>query len=129
MPCNVIGGFSSWDANNNGIYGEWKGENAQDKDIDLRPDVYVGRLACRNKFEVFKMVNKIINYEKTPHKNELWFKRMIVAGGITFCNLSGPGHEGEEPRRIRGFGLGLGHRWYLGDSGFERSILITMTFY
>jgi hypothetical protein len=85
------GEFEDWDSNGNGIFAE------DFEELDLWPDVYYGRLACRNKFEVFIMVRKIINYEKTPHKNELWFKRMIVAGGITFVNLSGPGYEGQEP--------------------------------
>ena len=57
--------FSSWDMNNNGVFGEWRGEEAQDKNIDLRPDVYVGRLACINKAEVEIMVDKIITYENT----------------------------------------------------------------
>ena len=39
---NPDGSFSSWDSNNNGIFGEW---NATAKDVvDMYPDVYVGRL-------------------------------------------------------------------------------------
>ena len=32
------GNFSSWDTNNNGIYGEWNNDEAQDKDIDVFGD-------------------------------------------------------------------------------------------
>ncbi|OYT58214.1 hypothetical protein B6U70_01020, partial [Euryarchaeota archaeon ex4484_162] len=47
--------FDDWDSNGNGVYAEWKSFK---KDIlDLYPDVYVGRLACRNKFEVKIMVD------------------------------------------------------------------------
>ncbi|MFA5102825.1 MAG: C25 family cysteine peptidase, partial [Candidatus Thermoplasmatota archaeon] len=43
------GNFSSWDSDNDGVYGEWYiGETAQDADMDLTPDVAVGRLPCRS---------------------------------------------------------------------------------
>ena len=42
---NNWGDFSSWDSDNDGIYGEWyTNGTAQDRDIDLIPDVAVGRL-------------------------------------------------------------------------------------
>ncbi len=42
---DASGNFSSWDSDNDGIYGEWyPGETAQDTNIDLIPDVAVGRL-------------------------------------------------------------------------------------
>jgi len=85
------GEFEDWDSNGNGLFAE------QFEELDLWPDVYYGRLPCRNNIEVFFMVNKIINYEKTSHEDEEWFKRMIVVGGITFEFLSGPEYEGEEP--------------------------------
>jgi hypothetical protein len=50
--------------------------------MDLYPDVYVGRLACRDIFEVSTVVRKIINYENNAY-NQLWFKDMIVVGGDT----------------------------------------------
>ncbi|MEF8848451.1 MAG: C25 family cysteine peptidase [Candidatus Thermoplasmatota archaeon] len=96
---DVNGSFSSWDSNDNGIYGEWKGNKAQDKNIDLRPDVYVGRLACRNKKEVKIMVDKITNYE-TKTYNQKWFKRFVVVAGDTYPEGEYPfntsGYEGEE---------------------------------
>jgi hypothetical protein len=85
------GNFSDWDSNGNGIFAEWVGAN---KDIiDLVPDVYLGRLPCRNTMEVKIMVDKIITYETTAYGEE-WFDRMVVVGGD-----SAPGdqyYEGEE---------------------------------
>ncbi len=72
------GNFSSWDTNNNNIFAEWT-QDQTDK-MDLYPDVYLGRLACRNKFEVKTMVNKIINYEKNK-ADESWFKKIIMVSG------------------------------------------------
>jgi len=91
--------FSSWDTNGNGIYGEWSGEEAEDKDIDLYPDVYVGRLACRNIIEVRIMVHKIITYETTTYEKE-WFNRIVVVAGDTYppgsYEFPTPEFEGEE---------------------------------
>ncbi|HEC76499.1 MAG TPA: peptidase C25 [Thermoplasmatales archaeon] len=72
--------FDDWDSNGNGIFAEW---NKMNKDVlDLYPDVYVGRLPCRNKIEVRIMVNKIIEYENTA--DDSWFKKMVVIGGDSF---------------------------------------------
>jgi len=85
------GEFEDWDSNGNGIFCD------RYEEIDLWPDVYYGRIPCRNIFEVRNIVNKIIKYERSPHWDENWFKRMIAVGGVTFEFLSGPGHEGQEP--------------------------------
>lgn len=76
------GKFSSWDSNNNGIFAEWN-ENGQDE-MDLYPDVYLGRLPCRNIFEVKTMVDKIINYEKSNVKEKSWFKNLILVAGDSY---------------------------------------------
>jgi len=53
--------FDDWDSDKNDVFAEWTLDN---KDIiDFYPDVYVGRLACRNNYEVKIMVDKIITYE------------------------------------------------------------------
>ena len=92
------GGFSSWDSDGDGVYGEWyMGENAQDVDIDLAPDVAVGRLPCRNPREVRIIVQKIINYETTTF-GQPWFSRMLVVAGDTYPVSGNPnwtGYEGE----------------------------------
>lgn len=77
------GEFSSWNSNNNEYFGEWIGSSAQDVDINLRPDVYVGRLACRNINEVKVMVNKIIYYEKNTFGSD-WFNKFVVVAGDTY---------------------------------------------
>jgi len=93
------GSFSSWDTNNNGIFGEWNGDEAQDKDIDLYPDVCVGRLACRDIFEVKIMVNKIIHYETNTYSKE-WFHRIVGVAGDMYppgsYSFPTPAYEGED---------------------------------
>lgn len=73
------GNFSSWDSNGDGIFANWKFGAGRDT-IDFYPDVYVGRLACRNVWEVKIMVNKIINYEKEP-ADPSWYNKMVVVAG------------------------------------------------
>jgi len=76
------GNFSSWDSNSDGIFARWKSTGSRDE-IDFYPDVYVGRLACRNKLEVKTVVNKIIKYETKPIDSS-WYKKMVVVGGDGF---------------------------------------------
>lgn len=77
--------FDDWDSNNNGKYGEssWTGYD----DLDLMPDVSLGRLACRNEDEVITMINKIITYENTDNTNEDWFNRVMTSTGDDFQDL------------------------------------------
>jgi len=73
--------FDDWDSNGNGIFAEW---NINKEDVlDLHPDVYVGRLPCRYKFEVKTMVDKIIKYETSTYGQD-WFNKMVVIGGDSF---------------------------------------------
>ncbi|MFO8132479.1 MAG: C25 family cysteine peptidase [Thermoplasmatota archaeon] len=80
------GNFSSWDTDQDGVYGEW-GFTGKDQ-IDGYPDVYVGRLACRNTREMETVVDKIITYETTAAGSE-WFNRVVLAAGDTFNDRSG----------------------------------------
>jgi len=84
--------FEDWDSNGNGIFAEW---NAEGKDVlDLMPDVIVGRLPCRNRFEVKAIVQKIISYESTPAG--AWFNRMVCIGGDSYAGIGDPfPYEGE----------------------------------
>lgn len=75
------GSFCSWDSNNNGYYGEIS-HGTQDDLVDLYPDVYVGRLACNNLFEVNTVVDKIIQYEEGAYGEE-WADKIILIGGDT----------------------------------------------
>ena len=92
------GKFSTWDSDGDGIYGEWYyGEEAEDENIDLYPDVAVGRLPCRNKMEVKIAVEKIIDYETNTY-GKAWFNDMIVVAGDTYPESHNPnwtGYEGE----------------------------------
>ncbi|MEA2054840.1 MAG: C25 family cysteine peptidase [Candidatus Thermoplasmatota archaeon] len=86
------GNFSTWDTNDNGIYGEWR-FGGKDK-IDGYPDVYVGRLACRNTNEVQILVNKIITYESGCDSS--WFNKALLVAGDTFNDISAHNYlEGE----------------------------------
>ncbi|MFO8132501.1 MAG: C25 family cysteine peptidase, partial [Thermoplasmatota archaeon] len=77
------GSFSSWDTDRDGIYGEWR-KNQPAEDIrDLHPDVYLGRLACRNTREVQTMVDKIITYETTVH-GAPWLDTFATVAGDTY---------------------------------------------
>jgi hypothetical protein len=53
--------------------------------MDLYPDVYIGRLPCRNAYEVDVMVEKIITYETTAYGSD-WAKRLVGIGGDTFTS-------------------------------------------
>ena len=95
------GEFSSWDTDNDGIFGEWyMNQPAEDNNIDLYPEVYVGRLPCKDTSQVKVVVNKIIKYETTAY-GESWFKNIIGAAGDTYPDGPGfpefptPGYEGE----------------------------------
>ena len=61
--------------------------------MDLYPDVYLGRLACRNTLEVITVVNKIINYE-AEGSSASWFNNMVVVAGDTYTDNDY--YEGEE---------------------------------
>jgi hypothetical protein len=81
--------FSSWDTNENNIFGEkdWYGKNDT---VDLYPDVYLGRLACVNEEEVDNCVTKITKYENYESHKKNWFRNVIFIGGD-----SSPGDDEE----------------------------------
>lgn len=91
---NNTDGFSSWDTNNNGIYAEFNWEGETDE-MDLYPDVYLGRLACTDQNEVNTVVNKIISYENNEAYKQDWFSDLIVIGGDSFPGDNNQILEGE----------------------------------
>jgi len=112
------GSFCSWDSVRDGVYGGWSHSKALDSpnypqdQIDFYPDVYLGRLPCRNTIEVQNIVRKIISYEKTS-ADPSWFKKLIVVGGDPYDDQGTNYLEGEligekavsymagfEPRRL-----------------------------
>ncbi len=117
------GKFSTWDSDKDGIFGEWyAGEGAEDIDIDLKPDVSIGRLPCRNDIEVKIMVNKIIKYEKGTYGQD-WFKNFAVFAGDTYPETTNPnwtGFEGEYygDRAIENMTDFNAFRYYTSDETF-----------
>jgi len=104
------GSFCSWDSNNNSVFGEL-GYNTAIDDVDLYPDICIGRILCQTSDEVTIVVNKIIDYENHAFGSE-WFSNLILCGGdthpytweelllsIAFKNITGlhyrPAWEGE----------------------------------
>ena len=75
------GSFCNWDSNNNSMFGEIEPEDAIDE-VDLYPDVCIGRVLCRTSEEVQIVVQKIIEYENTAFGQE-WFNNLILCGGDT----------------------------------------------
>ena len=73
--------FSSWDSNNNNIYGEKNLTTVIDY-VDLYPDIAIGRLLCSTPKELSIIIDKIIEYE-TNKENTEWFQNMVVCGGDT----------------------------------------------
>ena len=65
------GNFSSWDSNNNSVFAEYHWYGNTDE-IDLKPDVYIGRLACTNEEQLNTCINKIIEYESSSSWSD-WF--------------------------------------------------------
>jgi len=74
------GSFSSWDSNENDVFAEYHWDGNTDE-IDLTPDVYVGRLACINEIQVQTCVNKIISYETQKFWEQPWFTNLVLIAG------------------------------------------------
>lgn len=74
------GSFDTWDANGNGYYGEVRGETIAGvlnvDQVDLLPDVAVGRVPASTVVEVTTYVNKVIRYEFNAYKAD-WAKRAL----------------------------------------------------
>ena len=79
--------FSSWDSDGNNKFSEWRSYGNLLDEIDLYPDVYIGRWACRNKAELKIMIEKTISYE-----NSIASKKIVLVGGD---NFEEEGYEGE----------------------------------
>jgi hypothetical protein len=95
---NSNGTFSSWDSNNDNIFSEHylynEGETLEERvivdEVDLYPDVGVGRIPCKTIEELDIVVHKIITYE-TQDNND-YFHNIILAGCDGFPE---PGYQCE----------------------------------
>ena len=74
------GSFSSWDSNQNDVFAEYHW-NGNTDEIDLTPDVYIGRLACVNTIQLQNCVNKIISYETQKPWSKEWFSNLVLIAG------------------------------------------------
>ena len=94
------GNFCNWNSVNDGVFGGWSHKatrnppNYPSDDIDFYPDIYLGRLPCRNIMEVRSIVDKIITYENKA-ADPSWFKKVVVVGGDPYDDLSTNYREGE----------------------------------
>jgi len=94
------GSFCTWDSFEDGVYGGWSHSAAFGTpdypvdQIDFYPDIYLGRLPCRNIGEVSKIVKKIISYEKTS-ADPSWFKKIVVVAGDPYDDQGTNYLEGE----------------------------------
>ena len=74
-------GFSDWDKDGDGKYAEWP---ADIPNVDVLPDVYLGKIPANNVGEVNDFVNKIIEYKK----HNKMTKKIFQVGGDTFVGNS-----------------------------------------
>ena len=75
--------FCSWDSNNNDVFGEMNHTKIIDE-VDLYPDVSIGRLLCRNNSDLERAINKIISYESIEKD---WLNNIILIGGDTHISI------------------------------------------
>ena len=75
------GSFGDWDRNGNGYFAELQGGSVAGKlnieDIDLRPDIAVGRIPASTVDEVETYVSKVIRYELGAH-GSTWVKDALL---------------------------------------------------
>ncbi len=77
--------FEDWNSYDDDVIAKW-GFFSTDKDVlDFVPDIYVGRLPCRNIFELNIITKKIINYESSSPDEKPWFDRFIGISGKNFA--------------------------------------------
>lgn len=90
------GEFCSWDSNGNNVFGEYNWGTSHNYDeVDLHPDVNLGRWACRSTGDVTACVNKDIAYETSQAYQQDWFLNLVVVGGDSFPGDTNAIDEGE----------------------------------
>jgi hypothetical protein len=82
--------FCSWDANKNEVYGEVDFDHhhfppaaGNIDEVDLYADVHIGRIPASSVDELIPVLEKICVYEEVT-AYQLWFNKIILAGGDTF---------------------------------------------
>jgi len=79
---NADVGFSSWDVNGDGKYAEYPTDMTE---VDIYPDVYLGRLPCTSIEEVRIVVDKILDFEE----HNKMMQSIVQIGGDTFIESDG----------------------------------------
>ena len=73
--------FEDWDANDDHYFGELHGERLTGvvnvDQVNLTPDIAVGRVPASDTAEVITYVNKVINYEFNAYESE-WHKKALM---------------------------------------------------
>jgi hypothetical protein len=88
--------FVSWDSNENDVFGEYEwGPSELTDEVDIYPDVYLGRLAVVDSSELQGILNKITTYETGESWTKDWFSNIVVIGGDTIPNEESNIDEGE----------------------------------
>lgn len=76
---NSTGGFSNWDYDGDGRFGE---HTTDIPNIDVHPDVYLGKIPANNVEEVNIVVNKFIDYKK----HNKMTNKILQFGGDSFTD-------------------------------------------
>jgi hypothetical protein len=84
---NADHSFSTWDTDENNVFSQWPEMGSFQDNIDLYPDVLLGRWPCRNTIELDIIIKKTIEYENMQTE-----KKIVLVGGD---NFEEPGIEGE----------------------------------
>jgi len=74
-------GFSDWDVDEDGKFAEYPGDMAE---IDVHPDVYLGKIPCNNVNELNVVIDKIIWYK--DHNKMI--NKILQMGGDSFTGDS-----------------------------------------
>lgn len=106
------GAFADWQADLDSRWGEFGDDMV---DIDLRPDIHIGRLPSANINDAMIMVEKVIDYELNSY-GSAWFKNITLMGLDTFNEQSGIA-EGEY------FCDYLADNYYLEENGWKHNKL------
>ena len=83
--------FSSWDNNSNGKYAEYSQTGNDMGTVDMYPDVYLGKLPCKDVNEVRTILKKILFFEK----HNKMTNKIVQIGGDTFPGDPENVNEGE----------------------------------
>ena len=79
--------FSTWDTDENNVFCQWPYPGMPQDEVDLYPEVFIGRWPCRNIFELQIIIQKTIDYENMHTQ-----KNIVLVGGD---NFEPAGIEGE----------------------------------